>query len=1053
MEAAGMDAAPGVPQAERRHATVVKCDIVGSTRINQGLDLDGQLAFKRGWESLASRIAARHAGHVERFEGDGALVTFGWPAPSEDAAESAVRMAVELAEAIATADFAPRELQVRIGIATGAVAVLKRPEVSKSESIAGTTIDLAERLRAAAAPGEVVVCNVTKRVAGLFFEYLDLGAIALKGFEQPVQAWRVAGMASVSSRFQAQRARAPNMTIIGRGEALEQLAAAWTRALGGEGNAVCLSGDAGMGKSRLAIALLERAVADGAAVLQIECTPSTRNSPLFPIGVLLRRVAEIERSMTETQVRARADELLRRYLDAAQVADALACLGPLFGLASTAAPASDNPQELRDRTIAVVVRMLQALAEQRPVALLCEDLHWVDDTTAEVLTRVRAEIGGFPALLIMTLRPDGWAPPLPQVPTIRLAALPAPVAAEMVRSVARGAALSEERIHRIVERSEGVPLVLEELTRDLVEAAGDEGLLSSDRPDNAPRTLELLVQSRLARRPDLTPIVQAAAILGREFSIPLLEQMLPAEVRAQPGRVERALETMAADGVLASPDSGAHDRAQFKHALIWEAVYHTLLGSDRQRMHSHAANLLAGEHKATPDAAPDVVAEHLVKARRYREAIHTRLAASAQTVARGAYVEAEGHCTAALELTGEIADADEQRTLKFQILLQQGVARTGRYGYSSQQVEDTYREARGVCGETAEAQMLYPIMRGLATVNLVRGKLAASYELSQKSLALAEQSCRPEFVIDAMSVCCYTALYFGSLHECRGWIVRCLELYHREHGEALTYPVPHDAGVAAMSILPTVEWLMGDSAACERAISAGLAHVERGNRDFDKAYLHSWIAGIRTTQRRFAEAIEHAQIAVGISQRNGYREWLVTGMLIQLLAGASLKSDPEALAQAGEMCAALAREGVGLNASWYLWALARGHRTAGNAEVARQLLAEAGRRAEASGETRMNSELLLLQAELEPDVSAALRLLRSALAIAEEQGGIANALRAAAALTLRISRDKAAQELGRGSYVLLEGRSDYPQQADWMRERLAALRRAMKAQAEATERA
>ena len=220
------------------------------------------------------------------------------------------------------------------------------------------------------------------------------------------------------------------------------------------------------------------------------------------------------------------------------------------------------------------------------------------------------------------------------------------------------------------------------------------------------------------------------------------------------------------------------------------------------------------------------------------------------------------------------------------------------------------------------------------------------------------QSKRAEFCIDAMSVICYTTLYFGRLEDCRSWIERCLQLYRTENGDRLTYPVPQDAGTAAIGLLPTVAWLLGDLQAAEEAIQEGLAHVERLNRDFDKALLHSWIAGTRYTQRRYSEAIEHAGIAVGISQKHGYHEWYGTGALLALLAQCAWKADPQAVEQATASCMAFAREGVGLNASYYLWGLARGHARAGAARNARQMVAEGLERAEASGETRMNAELL-----------------------------------------------------------------------------------------------
>ena len=818
---------PHAPEAEVRHATVVKCDIVGSTRIKRGLDLDGQLAFKHLFESVVSQVAKRNSGYVERFEGDGALIMFGYPTAMEDAADAGVRTALELVEAIETVRELPGvQLQLRVGVASGHLAVVTHPQDAKSEPIAGITIDLAERLRALAEPGRIVIADSTKRLAGGFFEYRDLGSVPVKGFEEGVRAWAVVRASLVASRFEAQRFDEGRSEIIGRGDALATLSDAWSTTFAGKGQTLCLIGDAGMGKSRLARAALDRAVLDGATVLKIDCTPSTGNTPLFPIGVLLRRTANVT-AATSKQARLEfAKQMLDRFLAPDAVTAALVYLAPLFGIDSTPSQTNETPEQVRDQTIATVVGMLRSFANQGPLALLCEDLHWADATTATVIERVSEHIADLRVLMIVTTRPDSEVRVNVTNPmTIVLPPLDAPAAADLVRSVADGAALSDDAISRIVVRCEGVPLLLEEVTRNAVEASGrgepvSEGL---SRGDAVPAPLEMVVQSRLGRWPQLTPIVQAASVLGRDFSVRLLMEMVPGEQRAD---VVDAISLLARHGLFTHRAADAGDRARFKHAMICDAVYNTLMGRDRQRLHSHAADTLGAGYEGTLDGSPEVVAEHLRKARRFVEAIRIHLAASADTAARGAYVETEGHCVAALALIDKVEDASERRMLQFRLLVQLGVALTGRHGYAAAEVEEAYRNAQAVCGDSGEAEMLYPIIRGLATLNLVRGNLATANELSEQGLRLAEQSKRPEFRIDALSVHCYTTLYYGRLEDCRSTIERCLQLYREHRGESLTYPVPQDAATAALALLPTVSWLLGDSTACEKAISEGLAHVE-----------------------------------------------------------------------------------------------------------------------------------------------------------------------------------------------------------------------------------
>jgi class 3 adenylate cyclase len=1028
----------------------VKCDIVGSTRIKRSLDMDGQLAFKRGLVATINEVTARHGGYVEQFEGDGAVVVFGYPEPREDAAESAVRMGLETVDAIGAARFVPGvRLQIRVGVASGPLAVIKHPRVEEGEPVAGLVIDMAERLRALADPDRVVISDGTRRLAGRFFEYEDLGTVPVKGFEEGVRAWRVVRESSVVSRFDAQRYDESSREIVGRGDVLARLSEAWAEARRGAGRVVCLVGDAGIGKSRLARAALQLATRDGATVLRIDCMPSTGNTPLFPIGMLLRRIASITGGTSEREKRELATGLLTRVMAASDVPEALGYLAPLFGLEAAPLPAARMPDQVRDRTTSLLVRMCRAVAAQGPTALLCEDLHWADDTTAQVVQRLGGEIADLRVLMLVTARPESEHLPDPAgATTIVLQPLDPAHSAQLVRQVAGGTDLPADVMQSIVERCEGVPLLLEEVTRSTLEtAAGAEVIrLEAEPAGPVPTPLQLVVESRLARRPDLEPIVQAAAVLGREFSVSVLEQMVP---EGKSARVAETLALFARHGVFAPHAPSAGDRARFRHAMICEAVHETLLGEDRKRFHSDAADILRSGHPGTPEASPDVVAEHLRVAERWVESIQTRLAASADTAARGAYVETAGHCEAALKLIDRVQDPEQRRELQFALLVQLGVAWTGKYGYASARVEEAYRSAQAVCGEGAEAEKLYPIIRGLATLNLVRGNLATAYELSQQGLALAERSNRPEFRIDAMSVQCYTTLYYGRLADCRTWIERCLALYQEARGEGLTYPVPQDAKTAALALLPTVTWLLGDAPAAEKAIEDGEKHVQRLNRDFDRALWHAWIAGTRYTQRRYAEAEEHASRAMAISQaaevseQPRYREWYATGLLMSLLSRAALGPAPEAMMQAMETCMAFAQEGVGLNASYYLWALARGYARMGERETAQAMLAEGFRRAEASQESRMDAELLILGAELEPDDAAARAMLARALRIADEQGAVATSLRAAVALVLRAGRPPADVETARATLDLLDGRGVCPPERDWMPERLARLRRGL----------
>jgi class 3 adenylate cyclase len=1025
--------------AESRFATLVKLDIVDSTLISHRLSRSDRLELRRGFTSVVETVAKPFGIKIE-WEGDGALLTFGYPDVRIDAAEAAVRAGLQLVEAIRTVKVVPTvQLELRVGIASGPVTI-----DLLSTALEGLAINKAERLKTAAAPGQVLIADDTRHLVRNFFEYEDLGSLPLKGFDGLTRVWRVVRATSVVSRFAAQRSVETPIAIVGREAALTRLSAAWADARAGRGSAVCLVGDAGNGKSRLARVALESAKRDRAVVLEVDCSPSTGNTPLQPVGVLLQRMAGIVAGASEDEKTAAATQLLTRLLSEPEIREALLYLGPLFGLQSTPIPLNRTREQVRAQTIATIVAMFRALAVQSPVAFLCEDLHWADDTTAQVVQDVGQMIEDLRAILVITRWPKAVTPvDLDSVTatftTIAVEPLPADIAADLVRAVA-GDSLSSERVGSIVSRCGGVPLLLEEVTHSILEEEDVRATFPRTAPLPAsavPPELQLVVESRLGRWPNLKSIVEAASVLGREFPVSLLEAM-------EPGRnnlVAEALTVFTDHGLFAPAVPDGHDRAAFKHALIRDAVYETLVSKEYLRgLHSRAADALRG-HLGTPDASPDVLAQHLRIAARLSEAITVRLAAAEDTFKRGAYVEAKGHCEAADTLIEEVSDTASTKGDAFRLCVLRGMVGAGIHGYSAEPVTIAYRAAERMFDDTRGPDLRYPVIRGLATAHLVRGDLATAYRYSLDGLDLAERSNRPDYRIDAMSVLSYTTLYFGRLEDCRSWIEHCLDLYDSDAGETFRYPVPQDAKTAALALLPTAAWLLGDAGGAEEAIERGLTHVDRLGREFDKALLHGWIAGTRFTQRRYGEALQHAGIAYTLGHEHKFQEWEAVGGMMALLSQSALQPSPDAIAQAIAAGQAFKANGIGLNGSYFLWGVAIGMVRAGNSEGARAMLGFALDAAAASQETRMNPEIWMLMAEIEVDREKAFRLLMDAFNLAQTQGAVANALRAACALMLRNGGDEAARERGRAAQDFLDGRAkpdaDQPQ---WMPEELARLR-------------
>jgi hypothetical protein len=686
--------------------------------------------------------------------------------------------------------------------------------------------------------------------------------------------------------------------------------------------------------------------------------------------------------------------------------------------------------------MATIIAIVRALADRTPLAVLCEDLHWADDTTAQVVQDVARIVGDIHVLMIVTRWPKPVTPIdmeriTAEFTTIPVEPLAVPNAAHLVRAVA-GGELSPRRVDDIVSRCGGVPLLLEEVTRSMVEQDGAGAAVRISQPPDSsvPPELQVVVESRLEQWPHLRAIIDAASVLGREFPMPALQAMVPDCAADVPAAIERFTE----HGLFAST---RRERASFRHALIRDAVYETLVSKAYLRdLHSRAADTLGSLYSGTPDASPDVLAHHLREAQRLDEAIRVRLAAGQDTFERGAYVEAMGHCEAVRALVEEVGDKALVRSDCFRLCVLLGMVETGIHGYSAEAAEAAYREAEAMFDDETGPELRYPVVRGLATASLVRGELATAHSRSLIGADLAVQSGRPDYRIDAKSVLAYTTLYFGRLTDCRSLIDDCLELYDKMGGAAFRYPVPQDAKTAALALLPTVAWLLGDAPGAEQAIAQGLRHVESLGREFDKALLHAWTAGTRYTQRRYREALEHARIARRLGEDHKFEEWEGVGRMMESLSESALAPAPAALASAMQVAEGFKAKGIGLNGSYFLWGIARGLITAGDRTTAAAMLNFALQVAAGSGETRMNPEIWMLQSEIETDQAAAVKLLSDAYHLAEAQGAVANALRAATAIMLRSARD-ADSEWARATLDVLDGRVPVPADPRWMHHELA----------------
>ena len=868
--------------AERRQLTVMICDLVGSTALSARLDPEDMRAVIDAYHAACARVIRTYDGFLAEFRGDGILAYFGYPRAHEDDAERTVRAGLDIiaaVERLRTRAAVP--LAVRLGIATGLVVVgtTSEQDALREHTVVGDTPNIAARLQTLAAPGTIVIAASTRRLLGDLFHLHDLGGQNLKGIAEPMGAWTVESVSTSESRFEAVRS-ARLTDLIGRedeiGLLFERQALAWK----GQGRIVLISGEPGIGKSRIATALCERIEVESHTRLRYQCSPYHANSALYPFIAQLERRAQFKPDDPSWQKLDKLEAILAMSTSRVQA------VAPLFAALLSVppgeryAPLALSPTQQRRQTFAALLDQLEGLAQQKPILLFFEDLQWADATSRELLDLIVERIRQLPVLALFTFRPE-FEPPwigLPNVDTLTLGRLARSNVECIITRVAGGRRLPSEVMEQIVAKTDGNPLFVEELTKAVLEAGilveDTEGYrLDGPLPSLAiPATLHDSLMARLDRLAPVKEVGQIGAAIGREFSYSLLRVLVGREDAA----FKNALVQLEQAELIFRYGEPPDAIYTFKHALVQDAAYESLLKSRRQVLHRRIAEALRDRFPTKAEIEPEVVAHHFTQAGLAEAAVEWWAKAGERALDRSAYNEAVAHLEKAIALAKELADGPAQRLLCLRVQTTYGYALLHGRGMAALETIAAFARARELATGVDDAAARFSAYYGLWTVSMVRADLTPMREVVEAFLSEARRS--PELPTPGGSLVLGVTCWFqGDYVGARGHLEQALATYDHERDRHLPTRFGFDVGIAAMGRLALVLWPLGEVGQRANLLDDALSLALQSGHIPTVALTRYFMCLFAAIRRHSAGTAQHAEALVALGREHGLQYWLAAG--------------------------------------------------------------------------------------------------------------------------------------------------------------------------------
>jgi class 3 adenylate cyclase/predicted ATPase len=913
---------------ERRHLTVLFCDLVGSTALSGQLDPEDLREVVRAYQATAAEVITRFDGHIAQYLGDGLLVYFGYPRAHEDDARRAVQAGLEIIEALKSLNARLESdkdvrLAVRLGIHTGLVVVGEIGSTSRHEQLAlGETPNVAARLQGLAAPDTVVISGVTARLVQSIFDLEDLGSQQLKGVIEPLAAAHVLGLLETKSDDEDATPR-DTPFLVGRNEEVGLLRRRWEQTKDGLGQVMLITGEAGIGKTALVDTLRADVRREGATRISFHCSPYHRNSVLYPVIEHMQHVFKVERD----EPPAARLEKLERVL--AEHRFPLMEGVPLFAaLLSVPVPESRypslglTPQQLKQETHDALMGWLVAESERKAVLAVWEDLQWADPSTLELLGLVIDQTPTLPMLTVLTFRPD-FAPIWPtrsHMTPLTLNRLERLQVEALVSHLAGGKALPAQVLQQIVSKTDGVPLFVEELTKMVLESKmlrltnGHYELTGPLQSLAIPVTLQDSLMARLDRLSEAREVVQLASVLGREFAYEILRLLTTSDDATLQARLSQLV------GAELLYQRGRPPRARyfFKHALIQDAAYASVLKSARQRAHQQIGELFAEHFPEMAEAEPEVLAHHYTEAGLISKAIPYWQKAGQRAIQRSADIEAIGHLTKGLALLELLPDTLErvQQEIRLQILL--GPVLVATKGNAAPEVEQVYTRARDLCGQLGETPDLFPVLFGLRSVYLVRGEVGIAHELSEQLLGLAERVQDSGLLLEARVALGNTSYISGNLALAQTQFEHALALYDPQHHRSHAFVYGLDPGVFSLFRAAQISWLRGYPAQALQKTHDALTLAREIPHSFSLAIAELAEALVHAFEREPHRTQQHAEATITLCAEHKFANFLAQATILRGWALAEQGLHDEGIAQIRNGLAACRATGAVLFRPMYL---------------------------------------------------------------------------------------------------------------------------------------